>query len=155
MSSDEKNNFLKIEFSKTFRTRLDVVDVATSDLLKELNKLSLSEDILFHIKLCVQEALINALKHGNKLNENLHVTLKAFLSCEVLDIFVEDQGSGFDHSCIENPAEDKNIEQISGRGIFLIKNYMDQVDFFDGGRGIRMIKFLKKAEKNEYTTRKN
>ena len=60
-----------------------------------------------------------------------------------LTIKVTDEGPGFDFKNIPNPTKADNLEKFSGRGVFLIKRLMDEVDFFAGGRGIKMVKYLK------------
>ncbi len=95
---------------------------------------------LFKIKLCLEEALCNAVKHGNKLRPDLYAKMAIEYTEDRLVIRIEDQGSGFDFANLPDPTKKENAEKPSGRGIFLIKKFMDEVEFFSGGRGIKMIK---------------
>ena len=58
---------------------------------------------------------------------------------------IENEGEGFDHKDVADPTLEDNLRKLSGRGIFLIKKQMDEVEFFDNGRGIKMKKFLKQG----------
>ena len=110
-------------------------------------KPAVEERELFNIKLSLEEALVNAIKHGNKLNPELSVSIVAELNRDLLRIKVQDQGEGFDFREVPNPTAGSNLHKTSGRGIFLIKNLMDRVEYFDCGRGIEMIKFLRQGGK--------
>jgi len=120
---------------------LQLIPEFIAALIEKIRPFSIEKD--FNIKLCLEEALINAIRHGNKLDPDLfvNVTIKIDNSC--LIIKVVDQGQGFDFGSISDPTEPGHLKKPSGRGIFLIKNLMDEVDFFDCGRGIKMVKFFK------------
>jgi len=123
---------------------LEDVPQLVNNIIKELNYDHLSSDVAFDIKLSLEEALVNAVKHGNKQDG----TKKVFIRAEVtsndrLEIEVKDQGKGFDYLNLSPPISEKKAASFSGRGVFLIQKHMDEVIFFDGGRGIKMIKYLK------------
>ena len=86
---------------------------------------------------------MNAVRHGNKLNEKLNVEVVISLDNGHLSLEVTDQGSGFVPKRIPDPTTPENIAKLSGRGIFLIRKYMNKVRFVNGGRTIRMTKILK------------
>lgn len=100
------------------------------------------KDTLSEIRLSLEEALVNSVKHGNKFNPGLSVdvTIEASPSC--IGITVKDKGEGFDFNTVEDPTKTKNIGKLSGRGLFLIKKLMDEVKFLNGGSKIEMKKFL-------------
>ena len=106
----------------------------------------LSEEELFNVKLCLEEAIVNAVRHGNKLNPELSVEVIIEAGPDALTLKVINQGEGFDYSKVPDPTKGENFLKTSGRGVFLIKQLMDKVDYFDCGRGIKMIKFLKSKE---------
>jgi serine/threonine-protein kinase RsbW len=91
--------------------------------------------------------LINAINHGNKFSPDLEVEAKVEFKDDVLIMEVKDRGKGFDFTKIPNPTEEDNLHRNSGRGVFLIKKHMDKVEYFDCGRTIKMIKFLKSGGK--------
>jgi serine/threonine-protein kinase RsbW len=121
-----------------------------TDILREV---LISDEVIAAVKLSLEEALVNAIKHGNKSNPNLFVGVKLKAKRERLIIEVSDQGEGFDFKKITDPARPENLTKTSGRGIFLIMNQMDKVEFFAGGSGIRMIKLLKEEKADENRTR--
>lgn len=95
---------------------------------------------LFAIKIAVEEALVNAIKHGNKGDKSKHVTIEATISALEAEITIEDEGPGFHRRDVPDPLAEENIEKPSGRGILLIESYMTNVSWDNGGRRVRMIK---------------
>ena len=95
---------------------------------------------LFAIKIALEEALVNAIKHGNKLDPSKHVTIEAAISAAQAEISIEDEGPGFDRGSVPDPLAEENLEKASGRGILLIESYMSQVTWDHGGRRLRMVK---------------
>ncbi|MCF7874128.1 MAG: ATP-binding protein [Candidatus Omnitrophica bacterium] len=115
-------------------------------ILKKLKNSGIKEDVLFDLKLALNEALINAIKHGNNLDSRKSVFLKIIKKKDKLEICIEDKGKGFDHKNLKLPTVKNNLTKQSGRGVFLIKKFMDKLDFFEGGCKLKMIKYLNKGE---------
>ncbi len=132
-----------MKFSQKLPARLELIPGFTRALLEKVRQLGLKKEELFDIKLCLEEALINAVKHGCKLNPAHEVEVDVESAPGRLAITVKDKGEGFDFKNIPSPAKDEHLGKLSGRGIYLIRSHMDEVDFFDCGRGIKMVKFLK------------
>ncbi|MBP7216502.1 MAG: ATP-binding protein [Candidatus Omnitrophica bacterium] len=139
---------------QTLSSRLESIPAYTQFLTEQLAAYSLSEEQLFDLKLALQEALVNAIKHGNKFNPALSVEVAVEASEQSITISVHDQGEGFNVEHIPDPTDGANLSKTSGRGLFLIRKLMDQVEFFDCGRGIKMIKFLTKEAGGEYPSGK-
>ncbi|HEV7302384.1 MAG TPA: ATP-binding protein [Tepidisphaeraceae bacterium] len=99
-----------------------------------------NEQSTFAIKLALEEALINAIKHGNKLDPKKTVTVNAKVTPTQCEIQIEDQGPGFDRSSVPDPTLEENIDKCSGRGILLIEAYMNKVSWDRDGRRVKMIK---------------
>jgi anti-sigma regulatory factor (Ser/Thr protein kinase) len=99
------------------------------------------EERLVAIELALQEALANAIRHGCSGDASRHVQCVVTYddAGEVL-IVVRDPGSGFEASAVPNPLDPENVLKPGGRGIFLINQLMDEVDFRDGGREVQMRK---------------
>jgi serine/threonine-protein kinase RsbW len=93
------------------------------------------------VELALQEALANAIRHGCKgdSSRSVQCVVTSDDSGEVL-IVVRDPGPGFDAGTVPNPLAGENMLKSSGRGIFLINQLMDEVDFKDGGRELQMRK---------------
>ena len=100
------------------------------------------------IKLALDEAVNNAIKHGNRLDPEKKVRIQAKVDPKQTEIIIEDEGVGFIRERVPDPRLDENLEKCSGRGIFLIESYMDQVEWTQGGRRLRMVKLNNAAKPN-------
>ncbi|MBM3250466.1 MAG: ATP-binding protein [Candidatus Omnitrophica bacterium] len=129
---------------KKIPSRLDIIPGFLTEFTQKLAPLGLSEEELFNVKLSVEEAVVNAIRHGNRQDPSLFVEVAAEAHNGCLTIKVVDQGEGFDFENVADPTHNHNLAKLSGRGVFLIRKLMDKVDYFDCGRGIKMIKFLKR-----------
>jgi len=134
-----------LEFHSTYEM-LDFVQVA-SDHLGRLS--GLDDDALHWVGVAVRESVINAIKHGNKENHAKHVTVEFLLSPrerpENFVVEVLDEGEGFNPDEVANPLEAENVLKSSGRGIFFMKSFMDDVTMArrpEGGMSVRMSKKL-------------
>ena len=92
----------------------------------------------FGIRLAIEEAIINAIKHGNKLDPSKFVEVRYTIDEEHFLVEIEDEGPGFDPENVPDPTSPENIERPSGRGLLLMKAYMTECDFFGGGTICRM-----------------
>ena len=92
------------------------------------------------IALALTEALVNAIKHGSKNDPSLTVRCQAVAEGSALTIIVSDSGSGFDPSSVANPLESAGLYAVHGRGLYMIRQLMDGVDFARRGAEIRMTK---------------
>lgn len=99
------------------------------------------EESRVNLPMVVDEALSNAIVHGNRSEEKLKVHVRIYISSRRIRIQIEDQGEGFIPEDVENPTEQENIYKKSGRGIYLLKELMDSVEFKKGGRLIELEKF--------------
>jgi serine/threonine-protein kinase RsbW len=96
---------------------------------------------LFALKLALEEALVNAVKHGNKLDPAKMVRVNYRVNDQRADVTVEDQGQGFNPAELPNPTDDENLERCCGRGILLMRAYMSSVVFNPQGNRVTMTKF--------------
>ena len=125
---------------------LDLVQVL-SDRLSALA--GLDEDATHWISVAVRESVINAIKHGNREDRSKHVTVEFVLEprdhprCFIVE--VSDEGEGFDPESVANPLDPENVLKSSGRGIFFMRSFMDDVAMQrrpGGGMSVRMCKKL-------------
>jgi serine/threonine-protein kinase RsbW len=126
-------------------SRLDAVAEGANTVAQFLVRAGVSEEAAFGIDMAVREGIANAVIHGNKLDEAKLVTIKITRSADSLEIIVRDQGSGFDVETVSDPTSEGNIMKTSGRGIFFMRNFMDEVSWSvlpEGGTALRMIKKL-------------
>ena len=96
----------------------------------------IDEDMLGNVMVCVTEAVTNAIEHGNKneINKNVYVDYKKIDNKLIFK--VKDEGKGFDFENIPDPTLPENIEKEDGRGVFLIRNLADEVEFDKNGTEI-------------------
>jgi serine/threonine-protein kinase RsbW len=112
-------------------------------LLQEIKLHGFSERECFAIKLALDEALINAIKHGNKSDPGKKVHVQAKINSKKVEIVVEDQGPGFKRNGVPDPTHPENLCKSSGRGILLMESYMDSVKWTKNGRRVHMTKLNK------------
>ncbi len=101
------------------------------------------EDTAHWIGMSVRESVTNAIQHGNKLDLNKKVDIRFEVSPEQLDVYVVDQGKGFNFEDLPSPLDPENLLKPSGRGIFYIRSFMDLVEFRQlagGGTEVHMVK---------------
>lgn len=89
-----------------------------------------------NVLIAVTEAVNNAIMHGNKNNGNAQVFIKSAEGEESFCFSIEDEGIGFDFTTLPDPTAPENIEKENGRGIFLMKNLADEVEFENNGRRV-------------------
>ena len=136
-----------MRITESLPSRLEIVPDFISSIIEKIYFLPLDEDVIFSVKLCLQEAVINAVKHGNKLNSDLMVDITIEVDENRLIIEVTDHGEGFNFRKIPDPTRPENIKKLEGRGVFLINKLMNSVQFLNGGRTIRMMKKVKKGRR--------
>lgn len=105
-----------------------------------------SDEEAFNVKLALEEALTNAMRHGNALDPQLKVGVSIQADGARIALDVHDQGKGFDFQSLPDPTTGAYVNRPSGRGIFLMRKLMDSVEFYDGGRGIKMVKCFSKKK---------
>ena len=89
------------------------------------------------VLLCVSEAVINAIKHGNKNSNCKKVKIAIWCKENEIQIQVEDEGEGFNMENVEDPTKKENIRKDSGRGIYIIKQLTDTLEYNDKGNKVK------------------
>lgn len=105
---------------------LNLLHAATSEVCQILD---LDEDTAMNLALAVHEAAVNAVKHGNQMDAAKLVTVTYTIREDELVLEIKDQGSGFAPDKVQDPRSSGNIEKASGRGIFLMKHFVDSIEF--------------------------
>lgn len=126
-----------------FPSRIEAVEEAAQAVSEFLTRAGVGEDLAFGIDMAVREAVTNAVLHGNKLDETKFADVSLKIIPGAFEITVHDQGTGFDSTSIPDPTEGENILKTSGRGIFFMRNMMDEVEWSpdpEGGTTVRMMK---------------
>lgn len=96
---------------------------------------------LFALKLALEEALVNACKHGNCMDPTKHVKVQYRITPQRADIAIEDEGRGFNPGELPDPTISENLETCHGRGILLMRAYMSNVVFNPTGNRVTLTKF--------------
>lgn len=124
-------------------SQVSQIDDVVCKILKSLHSFGIDKSVSFDIRLCLEEALINAIEHGNKNNKNLPIKITYSISDNKFKISVEDSGNGFNYKRLPDPTITDNLSKTKGRGIYLIKYLMDEISFNKSGNKIQMVKYLK------------
>ena len=126
----------------------NVVKIASiKENLREVEKLidnfkekeKLDEGLYGKVLLATIEAANNAMVHGNILDPKKTVEIEIKRSIEGIEIYVEDQGNGFDYMRVPDPTAPENIENIHGRGVFLMRKLSDEVNFYKNGTKVQIL----------------
>jgi serine/threonine-protein kinase RsbW len=119
---------------------LDLVQTLTDCVTRFMG---FDEDTAHWIGMSVRESVTNAIQHGNKLDQSKKVDIRFDVASDQLEISVKDQGPGFQVNDLPNPLDPENLLKPSGRGIFYIRSFMDEVEFrplSQGGMEVHMVK---------------
>lgn len=130
-------------FELTVPSRLEALEAVQNLITEAAREYHLSEDFAYWMELTICESMINAIRHGNQCDPAKKAHLKISMIGPQIEIIVEDQGHGFNLNDLADPTETKNILKPSGRGILIIRSFMDQVDLTEcegGGCRLRMVK---------------
>lgn len=111
-----------------------------AEILEKLKSLGYSSDEIFGIHLSLEEAFVNAVKHGNAGQTDKNVMVEYSATNQKFEISIEDQGPGFVPVEVPDPREQDNLYKTSGRGLLLMRAYMDKVEFNEKGNLIRLVK---------------
>lgn len=111
-----------------------------STLLAHLEAEKWDENDVFGVHLAFEEAIVNAIKHGNQMDPNKRVHVRMQSSATSVRIEIRDEGPGFVPEEVPDPTDDENLEVPSGRGIMLMRNFMSRVEYCEKGNQVVMEK---------------
>lgn len=114
-------------------------------IVKRLEELEFSSRDLFGMRLALEEALVNAIKHGNRMDRNKHVEIFCQIHEDAVHIEIEDEGPGFFLNDVPDPTADENLERPCGRGIMLMRSFMNTVEYNERGNRV-ILKKLKNVD---------
>ena len=132
-------------FELTIGSSLDELDAVRSLVLRVVKEYKLGEDLAYWLELSVTESMINAIRHGNQFDPAKKARLSISSNGALLEVIVEDQGPGFRLEDLADPTCAENLLKPSGRGILIIRSFMDEVGLScreGGGARLRMVKKL-------------
>ena len=111
-------------------------------LLDQLEAGGWNNKDVFGIHMSMEEAILNAIRHGNKCSDDKKVHVLIEISATQFYAKITDEGCGFDPSKVPDPTLDENINRTSGRGVVLMKNFVDEIIYNEKGNSVE----LKKAK---------
>ncbi|MGA2093052.1 MAG: ATP-binding protein [Sedimentisphaerales bacterium] len=119
------------------------------NIVPDLQAQHFSEEDIFAVHLALEEAFINAVRHGNKMEPSKAVKVDYAIEHDKIEIAVTDEGSGFDPEVIPDPRYGDNLYKPAGRGMLLMRSFMDVVEYTDRGNSVRMIRYKEKRQSSK------
>jgi serine/threonine-protein kinase RsbW len=109
-------------------------------IIECMQKMQYSEKDVFGMRLALEEALVNAIKHGNGMDPNKQVHVTCRVDGQETRVTIEDEGPGFDPNDVPDPTSEENLEKPGGRGIMLMRAFMSEVTYSDTGNEVLLVK---------------
>lgn len=141
----ERSGQANCELNLELASNLESVDFAEEKALEVAAQCGIPEEEIHRVGISVREAVVNAVVHGNRYNRNKKVYFHVHANSETFAITIGDEGRGFDPDKVPDPNAEENVLCQSGRGIMLIRAFMDGYEVSPrpgGGTQIRMVKNL-------------
>lgn len=110
------------------------------EVLNELEKQDWSQHDIFSIHLAMEEAVANAIRHGNRLDPGKYVRIACRICHDLVRIEITDEGKDFDPSATADPTDPSRLDAPSGRGLLLMRSFMSRVEYSDVGNSVMMQK---------------
>lgn len=143
--TDNGRSVVRLEFGSAF-DMVDFVQVVSDHMGRMAG---LDEDALHWMSVAVRESVVNAIKHGNRSDPDKHVFVEFSATPSEISVRIRDQGEGFDPENVADPLSPENMLKSSGRGIFLMRSFMDDLTLErapEGGMEVRMVKKSQRPE---------
>ncbi len=131
-----ERTFHTIQVKSTFRE----AKLPEGEILKHVRAHGFCEEAIFAIKLALEEAMTNAVKHGNAGDASKDITVRFAVNAERAVIIVRDEGVGFEPESVPDPTTADRLSLPNGRGIMLMNAYMDDVQYRNNGREVYLVK---------------
>jgi len=122
-------------------SRPSAIDGLFRDITVEMKDNGYGEEDIFAVHLAVEEAFINAVRHGNRMDPQKSTRIEYSVDSRKISVSLTDEGEGFDPEAVPDPRNGENLLKTSGRGLLLISSYMDEVRFNDCGNRVEMTKY--------------
>ena len=132
-------------YDKILPSDLDLGHAAIEELIAALEGAGWEGMDLFRIQMAIEEAVVNAIEHGNKRQIEKKVRLLFHVTSEKTTLEITDEGPGFDHRNVADPTTDELLEKPRGRGVMLIRELMNEAFYNEVGNQVTMIKFRSAA----------
>ena len=131
----------KMSCSMVIESKPSASEEACHGIMARLGGSGFSTEDIFAVHLALEEAFVNAIKHGNKMDPAKEVKIEYSVNHDKIEIFIADEGTGFDPEAVPDPRCGDNIYKPNGRGLLLMRSYMDVVEHNDKGNRVRMVRY--------------
>jgi len=124
-------------------SRFDLLETVQTVLAHLSGLAGFDEEATHYLSVAVRESVVNAIKHGNRGDEDRRIAISFALEAGQLEVSVRDEGGGFDPESVPNPTAVENLLKVDGRGIFFMRSFMDDVSYVfppGGGTVVTMTK---------------
>jgi len=122
-----------------------VVEVC-KEILSKLEEYKFDKDDIFAVHLTLEEAFLNAVKHGNKSDPTKKVKIDYSVNSEKVEITMTDEGAGFEPESVDDPRFGEGLYEPGGRGLLLMNSYMDVVKYSEHGNSVYMVRYKEKPD---------
>jgi serine/threonine-protein kinase RsbW len=127
--------------SKVIESKPSAIAPVRESILSELEVYNFSADDVFAVHLALEEAFLNAVQHGSKMNASRQIRIDYVVDPDRVEVSVTDEGDGFDPEMVPDPRTDENLYKPQGRGLLLMRSYMDVVEFREQGNSVHMVRY--------------
>lgn len=134
---------------KSIQSDLDAGHASIEELMNALESAGWEGRDVFHIQMAIEEAVVNAIEHGNKRDATKQVHIVFVVDAESAEMTITDQGDGFDHQNVADPTEEERLDQPRGRGVLLIRELMTQAQYNQKGNSVWMRKERSKDDSQD------
>ena len=131
---------MPVRYSVAVESRPSALEPSCRQILSALEAQGFSQDDIFAVHLALEEAFLNAVKHGNRMDPTKKVTIDYTVDRERVEIRMTDEGPGFDPGGVPDPRVGTNLYRPEGRGLLLIRAYMHTVEYSERGNSLRMVR---------------
>jgi serine/threonine-protein kinase RsbW len=128
------------EFEVTIPSRTGEGQAVQERIVSLLEQLAYPMRDVFGVRLALEEALVNAIKHGNGMDPNKKVQIECRIDHERVWVRIQDEGQGFDVDALPDPTLEENLDKPSGRGVLLMREFMTKVEYNDKGNCVTLEK---------------
>ena len=132
--------------SRTVKGSREAFDEIQDDVLARMIDFQYTETDLFSVRVAIEEALANALLHGHQGDKGLEIEVSWKVDGTSVEISVKDQGRGYDPNMVPDPTADENLTLPSGRGVAMMRSFMDEVLINERGNKVTMVRHALRDE---------
>lgn len=133
-----------ISSSIVVKSKPSAIVKVCEEVLSKLEANGFDKDDIFAVHLALEEAFLNAIKHGNKMDPTKEIKIDYSVGLDKIEISMTDQGEGFEPASVADPRFGESLYKPGGRGLLLMNSYMDMVKFNEQGNSLYMVRYKEK-----------